>query len=79
VIGTATGGAAEILADNENALIFAPSDAAGLAAQIARLVESPLLRQQLTDAGRQTALTKFDLHRMTTEIEAYLRTIVTQQ
>ncbi|GAB4543400.1 MAG: hypothetical protein Kow0063_36520 [Anaerolineae bacterium] len=76
VVGTATGGAAEIMVENENALLFAPGDAAGLAEQIARLIESPSLRQQLATAGRHTALTRFDLHRMTAEIEAYLQTTV---
>jgi len=77
VVGTTTGGAAEIMVENENALLFAPSDAIGLAEQIARLVESPSLRQRLTTAGRHTALAKFDLRRMTAEIEAYLQDFVT--
>lgn len=76
VVGTATGGAAEIMVENENALLFAPGDTLGLAEQIARLVESPSLWQQLTTAGRHTALARFDLHRMTDEIEAYLQTTV---
>lgn len=76
VVGTATGGAAEILKHEENALVFSPDDASGLAAQIMHLIESPHLRQQLVKAGRQTALSRFDIERMTTEIETYLQTIV---
>jgi glycogen(starch) synthase len=76
VVATGTGGAAEILVENENALIFAPGDAIGLADQIVRLVESPSLRQQLANSGRQTALTKFDINRMTAEIEVYLEALV---
>ena len=72
VVGAASGGAAEILVENENALLFPPGDAMGLANQITRLVESPALRKQLAEAGRQTAQTRFDLQRMITEIEAYL-------
>jgi glycosyltransferase involved in cell wall biosynthesis len=79
VVGTATGGAAEILVENENALLFPPGDAISLAEQIARLVESPTLRQQLAQGGRRTALTKFDLQRMTTDIEAYLQESVIEQ
>jgi glycosyltransferase involved in cell wall biosynthesis len=78
VIGTATGGAVEILLNNKNALVFPPGDAAGLAAQIARLVESPSLRRQLAEAGRRTAKEKFDIQRMTEEIETYLQTLVTE-
>ncbi len=76
VVGSVSGGAAEILVENENALCFVPGDVIGLANQIARLVESPSLRRQLIKTGRQTALTKFDVGRMTNEIEAYLQTIV---
>jgi glycogen(starch) synthase len=78
IVGTATGGAAEILAEQGDALIFPPGDAAGLAAQIARLVESPSLRQQLARTGREIALTKFDMHRMIGEIEAYLEVVVNE-
>jgi glycosyltransferase involved in cell wall biosynthesis len=76
VVGTATGGAAEILVENENALLFAPGDAIGLAGQVARLIERPLLRGELTRAGRRIAVAKFDLQRMATEIETYLQTMV---
>lgn len=76
VVGTATGGAAEILTANENALIFPAGDAAGLAKQLACLVESPLLRRRLAEAGQRTAFEKFDMRRMTEEIETYLQTIL---
>jgi glycosyltransferase involved in cell wall biosynthesis len=72
VVGTATGGAAEILVDNENALLYPPGDAIGLAKQITRLIESPSLHLNIASAGRLTARTRFDLQRMVTEIEAYL-------
>ena len=76
IVGTATGGAAEILTEQEQALIFPPGDAVGLAAQIRRLVEAPPLRQQLARAGRDIALERFDIRRMTAEIEAYLQMVV---
>lgn len=76
VVGTATGGAAEIMVDEENALVFTPGNAADLATQVARLIESPSLLERLAEAGRQTATEKFDVSRMTDEIEAYLSTIV---
>jgi glycogen(starch) synthase len=79
VVGTATGGAKEIMIENENALVFPPGDAASLATQIARLVESPSLLQRLAKTGRQIALEKFDIHRMTEEIEAYLEAMVNEQ
>ena len=82
VVGTATGGAAEILVEygqgrpDENALTYAPGDASGLAAQIVCLIEQPALRQRLVENGRRLALEKFDISRMVGEIEAYLSEIV---
>jgi glycosyltransferase involved in cell wall biosynthesis len=75
VVGTKVGGAAEILTEGENALIFPPDDPASLARQLKRLIESPALREQLAKTARQTAVDKFDIRRMTTEIEAYLQGI----
>jgi glycosyltransferase involved in cell wall biosynthesis len=63
--------------ENENALLFSPGDSIGLAMQLVRLIESPSLRRKLREAGRETAIAKFDIQRMTTEIEAYLQKIVT--
>lgn len=76
VVGSGSGGAAEILLDGENALVFAPGDAAGLASQIARLTQEPLLQRRLAENGRRTAIEKFDISRMTIEIEQYLQEIV---
>lgn len=77
VVGSPTGGAAEILIHGENALTFPPGDAAALAAQVARLVQTPQLRQQLVAAGKKIAQEKFDITRMTSEIEEYLQVIAT--
>ena len=73
IIGTQTGGATEILVENENALTFPPGDAVALAQQIMRLRQAPDWVYRLAKNGRETALQKFDIERMTDEIEAYLR------
>ena len=78
VVGSPTGGAAEILVDGENALTFPPGDATALASQIKRLADDPALRRHLAVGGRQRALERFDTARMTAEIEAYLQGIVDQ-
>jgi glycosyltransferase involved in cell wall biosynthesis len=72
VVGTRTGGAAEILEDGVNCLSFEAGDSAGLAAQVLRLWQSPELRRRLRDNGRSTAQQRFDLPRMAAELEAYL-------
>jgi glycosyltransferase involved in cell wall biosynthesis len=76
VLGTATGGARELLVDNENALLFPPGDADRLAARLLEVVDSPALRQRLIEGGRQTAIERFDSQRMADEIEAYLERMV---
>ncbi len=79
VVGSPTGGAAEILVDDENALTFTPGDAHELAAQVMRLAAAPALRQRLVATAQKTAHEKFDIVRMTTEIEAYLQAIATNK
>jgi len=78
VVGTAVGGAGEILSGNGNALVFEPGDANGLAARVAQLIEKPDLYSRLVECGRRTAAERFDLHRMTSEIEAALYRVVRQ-
>ena len=76
VIGSTVGGAAEILAENENSLTFTPNDDNQLAAQIVRLIRSPDLRQSLTEVGKRVAMEQFDIQRMVQEIEYYLDRII---
>ena len=76
VIGAAVGGATEIMQENENALVFDPGDAISLARQMERVIESPALRERLARVGRETAVSRFDIQRMTTEIETYLQSLV---
>ena len=76
VIGACVGGAAEILVENENALTFPAGDPLALAKQIKRVKNSPELRANLANSGRETAVSKFDLERMTEEIESYLETLL---
>jgi glycogen(starch) synthase len=57
VIATGTGGSGEYLRDGENCLLFAPSDADGLAEAARRLATDPGLRQRLREGGFETAST----------------------
>jgi glycogen synthase len=72
VVGTATGGAGEILSEGENALVFTPGNAADMADKITLLLEKPDLRDYLVENGRRIAQDKFDIQRMIGEVEAYL-------
>jgi glycosyltransferase involved in cell wall biosynthesis len=75
VIATPTGGTIEILEDGENGLLFTPNDPEDLARKIARLVEDPILRKKLANAGRQTVMERFTITKMMNEIENYLQEV----
>lgn len=59
VVGTATGGSAEILINEVNALVFHKEDAGGCARQINRLRDEVGLFNRLCEAGRGTVLERF--------------------
>jgi glycogen(starch) synthase len=75
VAGTGTGGSAEILEAEENALLFKAGDAAGLAAQLARLRADESLARHLREGGKRTIRSRFMGTRMVDDIEAHLAAI----
>lgn len=70
VIGTTTGGTEELLVEGETGLTFEAEDAAGLARQMARLVEQPDLFGRLARAARKAVEERFTLGRMIDELES---------
>ena len=75
IVSTCTGGSGEILADEENALIFPKGDAARCADQILRLVNSPDLFERVRNKGRQLVEDHFRIERMVEKIDCSLRDI----
>jgi glycogen synthase len=75
VIGTRTGGAADILKGEENCLAFEPGNSIELATQIIRLWQSPQLMEDLQKNGLLTAKKRFNLNQMVDKIEVYLMRI----
>ena len=75
VVATATGGAAEILEEHENALVFSRGDAAGCAGCIGRLLTNPELYERLRTGGRRTVERRFVLERTVDEVEIDLETL----
>ena len=72
VVGSANGGTAETISHGENGLLFAPGDANDLAQKIRLLLDNPTLRQALAEGGKRTAIDRFDINKMVSELEAYL-------
>jgi len=69
VVGTATGGAAELVHDEVNGLVVAPGDARALAAALERVRDDGGLRARLAANGRATAA-RYGLVRMVDALEA---------
>lgn len=76
VVGTATGGSAEILEHGVNALIFEKEDARACAANISRLFDDREFFEQVRRRGRATIEQKHRLEQMVDTIENYLREVV---
>jgi glycosyltransferase involved in cell wall biosynthesis len=76
VITSGSGGVAEFVEPERNALVHRPGDAAGLARAIARLLDDPGLRGRLGEAARITAASRFGRQRMAEEFAALYRAMV---
>ncbi|HTK29513.1 MAG TPA: glycosyltransferase family 4 protein [Vicinamibacterales bacterium] len=68
VVTSGVGGLADFCVDGENALLYEPRSAAAMARAIARLLDDPPLRGRLGEAGRCTAVERFEA---STLLEAY--------
>jgi glycosyltransferase involved in cell wall biosynthesis len=67
VIAMTDGGAAELFQDGVNALGCRPNKPQELAQAMDRLISDPSLRERLSQAGRETALTRFNRSRLAGE------------
>ncbi len=74
VITSASGGAAELVNDGEDALTHVPGDAASLSACITRVARDPLLRRELGTRARASACRRFDSDRFAREVVAVYET-----
>ena len=70
VITSASGGSAELVTPDVDALTHTPGDAAGLSQQIARLAADQELRRRLGESAVRAARVKFDPDRLARELAA---------
>lgn len=75
VIGTTTGGTADVLVEGETGLTFPAGDSNALATQIQRLGDDRELGRKLAKAARECVEDRFTFTRMVDEIEADLATL----
>lgn len=72
VVGTATGGSAEILENEVNALVFPEEDAEACACQILRLVDDPDLFERIRQNGSRLVEERFNLEDTLDQVEKWL-------
>lgn len=75
-ISAAVGGTPELIQDGHNGLLFAPRDAAGLAACIGRLLDDPALATHLSGAAQRTVAERFHMDTMVERTEAVYRSVL---
>jgi glycosyltransferase involved in cell wall biosynthesis len=75
VIATGHGGAAEFIADGQNALIARAADRRALADAIERLIRDPRLRKDLGARARDTALERCSPERMASQVAGVFETV----
>lgn len=75
VVSTATGGQAEFLRDQENALLFPEGSADGLAQQIEGLMSDPDMSVNLAHTARRDVAEGFSLQRYVGDIERWLHEV----
>lgn len=73
VIGTTTGGSAELFRHGENALTFTAGSADELARRILELASNPMLREQIARNGQQDVIERFSVSTIIDQVESYLR------
>lgn len=72
VIGTLTGGSAELLRHGQNAFTYSAGDASELASRIATLSSNPALRSTIAQTGQDEVRSTLNLNLITSQIESYL-------
>lgn len=75
VVGTSSGGSAEILRDSINSLVFEKDDPVSCASQIIKLIENPVLKDSIINAGLETIEHEYNFDKTIDSIEHYLYTI----
>jgi L-malate glycosyltransferase len=69
VAASRTGGNPELVKDGETGLLFNPGDAADLADKLARLLENPVLRRSVAEAGQSFLRGRFSMQESTRKME----------
>lgn len=73
VLGTTTGGSAELFQQGVNALTYQPGDPIQLAENIVRVAANPRLREDIAHRGQQLVQSQFHLSAIGSHIETYLK------
>jgi len=69
VVASAHGGLLDIVIDGETGILVPPNDQIALANAIVKLIEDPLLRKSMGEAGRKRQRELFSIERYVKEFE----------
>jgi len=69
-VSTSVSGIPELIQDEQNGLLAQPDDAEALADILQRLADDPGLRARLAEAGRETVVKEFNIHRSAEQMAA---------
>jgi glycosyltransferase involved in cell wall biosynthesis len=72
IVGTVTGGSAEILDHEVTGLVYEAGEPESLAAQLKRMLDEPALRRTVARNALQRVRTDFSIERTVDRVEAFL-------
>lgn len=78
VVGVRSGGITDIITDNQTGLLARPDDPADLANAISRLLDDPVGRSRLAQAGHQSAVARYASGPLSAEYARLIRTALSR-
>jgi glycosyltransferase involved in cell wall biosynthesis len=79
IVSTRVGGIADVVLENETALLSEINDETGFAENLLRLVNDPSLREKLSKAGRDHVLHKFSYHRLVSDMSDLYNSLLSKK
>lgn len=75
-VSTDVGGVGDVIPDESTGILVPPDAAPALAAAVLRLLNDPHLRREMGARARQTVVTRYDVKRLVSDIDALYRSLL---
>lgn len=79
IVTTDVAGCREVVRDGKNGLLVPPRDATALAGALQRLIDDPVLRQRMGEAGRERVMDAFNHQRIAQRYESTYRELTRKE